>query len=232
VSSVPPSGPASGYQDSFGSDHRAFDHAVQFYLDESFLLRLLSRMIRSAAPVGGAAIVIATENRLEALARRLFHEDRASNLDSDQHPYVALDASELLAMCRSGGAVDLSRLKASIQNLLSQVAGPHGETQRRLFIYGELVALLCAEGRFDAALELERIWDEFGRTWMFSLLCGYPIRQFDKPGFEKFFIRICATHATVSPPESYPSVACERRIAYAIANSSWLLDQNRHFPPT
>jgi len=186
-------------------------------------------MIRSAARVGDAAIVIATEAHLETLAQHFIHQDRGDNPDL-KHPYLAIDANEMLSQCKVGDTVNLKRLKELIKSLLSEVAGPPGESQRRLFIYGEMVALLCSEGKFETALGLEQVWEDIGRIWMMSLLCGYPIELFDQPGLEKFFIRVCATHTTVSPPDSYPSIACERRIAHAAAYSSWMLDDTQRPP--
>jgi hypothetical protein len=41
-------------------------------------------------------------------------------------------------------------------------------------VYGEMVALLWADGQVAAALELEDLWNELGRRLPFSLFCGYP----------------------------------------------------------
>jgi len=187
-------------------------------------------MIRSAARVGDAAIVIATEAHLQALAGHFLREDGGDN-PGPKHTYFAIDANEMLSQCKIGDTVNLQRLKDLVKSLLSEIAGPHGESQRRLFVYGEMVGLLCSEGKFETALGLEQMWNDIGRMWMMSLLCGYPIGSFDQSGLEKFFIRVCAMHATVSPPDSYPSIACERRIAHAAAHSSWLVDDSQ-LPPS
>jgi len=222
VSALPPFGPDSRVEESFGSDHRAFAHAVQFYLNEDFLIGLLGRLMRSAYRAGDAVVIIATEKHHDALARHLMHEGRVG--ETQKHAYVVADAAEMLRLCSGGGDLDLPTLSERCADLISMAAGPRGETQRHVFVYGEIVTLLCQEGKFDSALALEQAWDSLGRRWMISLLCGYPIRQFDQAGFEKFFLRVCAAHSTVSPPDAYPSFECERRIAHAVVHSSWLLD--------
>lgn len=229
MSTLPPVGPGSIHAEPFGSDHRGFTHAVQFYLEDDFLIRLLSRMIRSACRTGDAAIVVATQAHHHALANLLLHEDLAG--DTEKHAYFAVNANEMLALSSVDGILDMSRLSERCAGLISDSAGPSGEAQRRVFVYGELVALLCAQGKFADALALEQAWDEIGRKWMMSLLCGYPIRLFDKPGFEKFFLHVCAAHPTVSPPDGYPSYECEKRIAYAAVHSSWLLDSSQRTRP-
>lgn len=41
--------------------------------------------------------------------------------------------------------------------------------------FGEMVALLWADGKMDAAIKLEELWNDLAHTNSFSLLCAYPI---------------------------------------------------------
>ena len=45
---------------------------------------------------------------------------------------------------------------------------------RRLRAFGEMVALLAADGMADAAVRLEELWNRLAATHHFSLLCAYP----------------------------------------------------------
>jgi len=44
--------------------------------------------------------------------------------------------------------------------------------------FGEMVALLCQDGLFDAAVELEGLWNELAARFRFHLFCAYPSRLF------------------------------------------------------
>src|ERR1043166_5358939 len=48
----------------------------------------------------------------------------------------------------------------------------------RLVAFGEMVALLWAEGKRDATIRLEEFWNELAEKYTFDLLCGYPIAVF------------------------------------------------------
>ena len=53
------------------ADHQNPAHVVQFYGDDGFLLDELSRFIGTALGAGEAALVIATKEHRDGLARRL-----------------------------------------------------------------------------------------------------------------------------------------------------------------
>src|SRR5260370_21778189 len=74
---------------------------------------------------------------------------------------------------------------------------------RHAYAYGEMVALLRADGKGDALFRLERLWNELGNELSFSLCCGYPLKQFSNNPDEPLFLKICAEHSQVVPAESY-----------------------------
>jgi PAS domain-containing protein len=67
-----------------------------------------------------------------------------------------------------------------------------------------MVALLWAEGKRDATLRLEELWNELAEQHAFDLLCGYPIGVFDRMEHRQLFFSICGEHTEVNPAESYP----------------------------
>jgi hypothetical protein len=46
--------------------------------------------------------------------------------------------------------------------------------RRRVRAYGEMVALLWAEGNVNGAIQLEKLWNDMGKIRDFSLFCAYP----------------------------------------------------------
>jgi hypothetical protein len=62
-----------------------------------------------------------------------------------------------------------------------------------------MVALLYAEGRIKAAIELERLWNELAQTRSFHLRCAYPMTE--KLRGEPYEA-ICAEHSAVLPAEA------------------------------
>lgn len=65
-----------------------------------------------------------------------------------------------------------------------------------MIAFGEMVGLLSHDGKHDAAIELERHWNQLAIRHAFSLFCAYPRTAFsanDRQAFE----RVCREHASV-----------------------------------
>src|SRR5260370_29005270 len=72
-----------------------------------------------------------------------------------------------------------------------------------------MVALLCADGKIDAALKLEQLWNELARSHSFHLYCAYPMKSFDQKSHSQAFRNICGEHTHVIPAEDYTALASE-----------------------
>jgi PAS domain S-box-containing protein len=72
-----------------------------------------------------------------------------------------------------------------------------------------MVALLWAEGKPQAAIRLEQLWNELSKVQSFSLRCAYPISGFPRETHGKPFLEICAEHSAVIPSESYTALINE-----------------------
>ncbi len=82
--------------------------------------------------------------------------------------------------------------------------------QRRVRIFGEMVALLWEQGNQTAALRLEALWNELrSTTHPFSLLCAYPMSLFVGPERAELFTQMCELHSQVIPDESYTRLASQ-----------------------
>lgn len=203
----------------FGSDYRTFTHAVQFYLDEHFLVHMTGELVTSAFRCGSAAVLIATAGHHKAFERYLIEKgfDVASQIR--QGIYVAIDADETLRQCVIGGKVDLPYLTKCLSEILSSAKAAAANQSSEVFVFGELVALLCAQRQYETALVVEKMWDALIQKIPCSLLCAYPIHQFTDKEIQPFFPRICSAHATVIPPDAYPNTESERNIMELVAAS-------------
>jgi signal transduction histidine kinase len=72
-----------------------------------------------------------------------------------------------------------------------------------------MVALLWAQGKCDAAIQLEQLWNDLAVTYSFDLRCAYPMSLFGRAGDSELFAKVCATHSHVIPAESYTSLSGE-----------------------
>jgi PAS domain S-box-containing protein len=184
-----------------GSDHDG--HFVQLYTDDGFLLDVLSRFIGGALAVGDGAVVIATKAHQDGLAQRL----KARGVDTakaiSQGRYVLLDANETLPGIMANGSVDETRFINTISDVLRRVCNAADDKDSRVAVFGELVALLWADGKPLEALRVEDLWNNLAQKHSFSLLCAYPITGFKNERHIEPFLKMCAQHTSVVPSESY-----------------------------
>jgi hypothetical protein len=73
-----------------------------------------------------------------------------------------------------------------------------GEPARRLTLVGEIAARLCHSGNLDAAIELERLWDELTRPLPILTVCAYPTEWLDARAPSHVVSGICAQHAVIT----------------------------------
>lgn len=176
-------------------------HAVQFYGNESNLYATVATYLGEGFIQGQPAIVIATAPHtrgiLRELAIRKIDVDGALRVGD----LILLDAEETLARFMLNGVPDSLLFARHAGGVVEQALG--GRTRTPLRAYGEMVDLLWREGRADAAIRLEILWNELATTRPFSLLCGYSMGNFYKQ--TRQFQEICAQHTHVFGADSQPA---------------------------
>jgi hypothetical protein len=172
-----------------------YEHTVQFYEEDQFLVDAVGEFIGSGLDVGQAAIIILTPSHRQLLEAKL----RVRGIDLQQAEergqYVALDAADTLARFMVNDDIDEKRFAEVVGGVFARV----GSRYSRVRAFGEMVALLWADQKPEATIRLEKLWNNFGRLHPFSLLCAYPINAFIKESAGSHFRSICSEHMRVVP---------------------------------
>jgi PAS domain S-box-containing protein len=175
---------------------------VQFYEEDSFLLDGLTRLVGAAVAAGDSALVVATQAHSEGLRRRLNESGLDLAVPEQQGRFVMLDAAETLAKFMVEGRPDGALFQEVIGGLIAKLAADNGK-RHQLTVFGEMVALLWAEGKQEAALELEQLWNRLMEKQAFHLHCAYPLHLFQRTQDGAAIKKICAEHSHVTPGEQY-----------------------------
>jgi len=191
---------------------------VQFYGEDRFLIDELSRFIGTALGAGEAAVVIATKEHRDGLAQRL----KAWGLDTAkavaQGRYVQLDAADTLSKFMQDGLPDTGRFDEVVGELISRIESSVEGTPRRVAAFGEMVALLWAEGKPEAAIRLEQLWNNLTQSHSFALRCAYPMSGFCREEHGDLLLKICAEHSAVIPGESYTTLISQDERLRSVAH--------------
>jgi len=186
------------------------DHFVQFYENDDFLIDEVYGFVGAGLQNGGAGIVIATQPHRHGLEQRL--KTSSPSFLPDQ--YVALDAAETLSKFMVDGRIDERRFAEVIEKVIRRATR---DGSRQVRIFGEMVSLLWAEGRHEAAIRLEELWNDLGSRQMFSLLCAYPMTHFHGEEHASGFGNICNAHSRVRPAETFIETATPDELRLQVA---------------
>ncbi len=184
---------------SHWSEMSESEHFVQFCETDAFLIHSVSEFIEAGLRAGDACIVLATKPHRESLEERLQGDGLEVAAASERGQYVSIDAAATLSKFMVDGEPSPESFAKVVGSMIARAA----KGGRHVRIFGELVALLWADGNRAAAIRLEELWNDLGKTLVFSLLCAYPIHAFGGEVYELEFAEICKQHSHVIPAESY-----------------------------
>ena len=171
-------------------------HAVQFYENDSSLFATVAGFLSQGLVEGHPAILIATAEHtaaiLDHLNGRMIDVAKARALGE----LTVLDAHQTLAMFMVDDKPDPVRFESSIGRMIGSLL--QGRSERTLVrAYGEMVDVLWKDGREDAAIQLELLWNNLAGQYGFALLCGYAMGNFFKQTDR--FEEVCSQHTHIIP---------------------------------
>lgn len=166
-------------------------HGVYFYEDDTFLINSVADFAKEGLERQETVIIMATDQHRGDLKTKLTDNQVGLRAPAPSN-YVTLDASTMLGLFMQNGWPDEGLFLKIIGQIIRSAGG--GKPVR---IYGEMVAILWAEGNHLAAIQLERLWNKLAEQRDFSLLCGYPSSAFQDSDMRFAFQDVCACHSQV-----------------------------------
>jgi hypothetical protein len=114
----------------------------------------------------------------------------------EQGRYIAFDAADTLSTIMSTGMLDPVLFLKLLGSLIATAAGAAKGEPARVAIFGECVHLLWAQGKAEAAIQIEKLGNQLAKTYDVDILCGYSLGV--QGGMDsRIFQRICAEHSAV-----------------------------------
>ena len=172
-------------------------HAVQFYDDETTLYATVSGFLSQGLVDEQPAILIATPAHcgpiLDELQGRMLDVEQARQSGD----LIVLDAGEMLAQFMRDDVPSADAFESTVGDLIRRLLVKRSKPTL-IRAYGEMVDVLWKDGKPDAAIRLEILWNRLADRFGFALLCGYSMGHFYKQTDR--FEDVCRQHAHVVPP--------------------------------
>ena len=208
---------AASFSASFASpgawaDVNPHSHLVQFYEDDGFLIDSLTHWFADGLSVGDSCVYVGTDSHRISLEKRLAAQGVDLDKLSKEGRFVCRDASQVLSTFMVDEWPDEALFTRAIESVIASVTKP-----RDLRVFGEMVALLWADGNRQAAVRLEEMWNTFMKTHTLALCCAYPLHSFGSDADASLFLKVCANHTPVLPAESYSALPTEAERLRAIS---------------
>jgi hypothetical protein len=168
----------SNFQEARRIDYTTFwaeiapcEHVLDIYSNESEFLDSLVNFVSIGLKQGDSVILIATEMHLQHVE----HELMRMGLDLDtlaaERKYFSRDARSVLSKFMVADWPDEKKFQETILSLLNEAK----HDGKKIRAFGEMVALLWAEGLSAATVRLEHLWAELCKRTEISLFCAYPM---------------------------------------------------------
>jgi DNA-binding NarL/FixJ family response regulator len=179
------------------TEQAAHRHEVQFYSDDALLLDTFAHFIAAALKSGRAAIVVITESRSDGLVSRLKAQGVDVDAATQQGSYIQLDVNKTFSTFMVNDMPDSARFFPEVSGLIEAAAKAARQPHHGVVVCGEGTSVLWAAGNADAAIRVEQLWGEVGKTFGVDILCGYALSSFHGEEDEHVFQSICAEHSAV-----------------------------------
>jgi DNA-binding NarL/FixJ family response regulator len=173
-------------------------HAVHFHTNDSRFMDEVSELVGATLRSGEQVVVVTNEATRIGVAQRLHARQMDLAMLAERGQYVAQDSGLALSQVMHEGRPSKERLAEIIHGLdQSRLTNPNGP-RGRLTVFGDMTVSLCRNGDFEAALEVERIWNELTHALPFFTVCSYPIDCFEHSEAWSLLANVCAEHSAVT----------------------------------
>lgn len=207
-------------------------HIVHVYQKDDLLAEIVGLFAAAGIAREEGVVIIATPEHQALFARTL--DKMGFDLDQARREgrFASLDAATVLASFSANGRFDSDIFQRVIGEALDGV-GPKGRPVRA---YGEMVDILWQKGDREAAIALERMWNDLGKRRSFALFCAYRVDNLDAKAYESGLQAICDTHSHFIPALDYRQfeasvdAAIAQTLGPALAKMLWQVSGPQNHP--
>ena len=170
-------------------------HELQVYPSDASFLDGFARFIADGLNGGNAVVALATEAHRHGLTQKLQTQGFDLEAIIKCGSYISIDAQDALSSFMVDDLPDPSRLEGTVCNLVKTASKAPNGAARRVLACGECAPLLLTQGKPDAALRVEELWDAVSHQYGVCTLCGYISENLQGQGDQSTFKSIRSLHS-------------------------------------
>ncbi len=165
------------------------EHVVQLFDSSKSLAETVGNFLSLGLRRGDNVLVVATPQHVQLLGQRLEESGWNTRAAIAARRMVVVDATRILDAFMRQGRPNAAAFDEVVGTVVRQLSNG-----RRVWIYGEMVDVLAAQGNYQGALALELLWNDLGHRECFTLFCGYASGHFGNPRQARALGEICEAH--------------------------------------
>ena len=161
------------------------------------MLDSLGALFSDELRAGNSVAAVTTRSHGEGLLERLVSQGIDVDELTKQGRLAVLDAVEALDRFMDADEPNRERFLLEFGKVIRTAAGTAPGKNAPLVVFGEMVAVLWEQKKYDAAVRLEQLWNELALTHSFYLCCAYPASEFQGELQREPYAAICTEHTDV-----------------------------------
>ena len=177
---------------------RASRHVAGFYADEASRLDDYVRFAECSLATGSVFILLANGSRRDRLHERLVARKVAVDRLASEGQYLLVDSAGEFWQSVADGQLDEAQLAHAAAALFNHARRTNGGGRRRIALCGEGAPCLWQGGHSQAAICIERLWNELSKEGPVDSLCAYDADVLRRDDASRGTLqRICSEHSAV-----------------------------------
>ena len=172
-------------------------HEVFFYPTEALLVAGFARYIEANTRSENVVISVVTELHRAQIREVLGGRGLDMKEAVRNGRYISLDSMDTLSLFMVDGWPDASLFRQAVEGLIRTAVESSRGRHRRVAVCGQLAPILWVQGKRNAAIEIEQLWDEMCSIHGVDTLCGYVSATADRDRHPQQFNLICGAHSAV-----------------------------------
>jgi DNA-binding NarL/FixJ family response regulator len=167
-------------------------HRAEFYSDDAAFVLGFSNFIEAALNAGDAVIVVSTESHQRSMFQKL--QERGVNVPAviEQGRCLFVDVAETNSSFMENDVPTPVRFFKVVDDLIVEAARAAQGKQFRVAVCGECASILWAQGKANAAIQVEKLCHKLARRYEMDILCGFSLGCFYREEDTKIFREIAS----------------------------------------